>query len=188
MIIDRHTTLEEFIFYMDLFNLDESKIDELFGLLNNYKFSEMFRVSFDELKFKQLIELQTKIKSFHDLIFVSFEVLHGLKYNDIISLSAFDCLGFALYAKNEISRITNLFKDIEYKPTAEEERAGIKKLSHGFFGTIDWYARRMGISNHDEVVELNWMRIYQCLKIDSDNNIFEKRYRQIITQQQKLTR
>lgn len=186
MKINRYTSLAEFVFYLDVFNVDDKKIDQLFEQLKTYPLPELFKKSFNDLKFKQLIDLQERIKTFDDLIFISFEVVHDLKREDIINLSAFDCLKFAFYAKDELERITKLFSDIEYKPTAEEEKAGIKNISHGFFGTIDWYARRMGISDHDEVVELNWGRIYQCLKIDSENNRFEKRYRQIINQQNKM--
>lgn len=188
MKIDKNTTLAEFIFFIDVFNINEKKIDGLFEKLESYPIPDLLNKSFNELKFKQLIELQSGIKTFHDLIFVSFDVVYDLKQKDIMNLSAFDCLKFAFYAKDELERITKLFKDIEYKPTAEEEKAGIKNISHGFFSTIDWYARRMGIHNHDEVVELNWLRIYQCLKIDSDNNRFEKRYRQVINQQNKIKR
>lgn len=186
MTANRHTTLLEFILYLDTFKVEVSKIDSLLAGLENYPLPDIFNKSFNDLKFKQLIDLQTKIRDFNDLIFVSFDVVLDLKKEDIINLSAFDCLRFALYAKDELNRITKLFKNIEYKPTADEIKAGIKNISHGFFGTIDWYARRMGITDHDEVTELQWVRIYECLKIDSENNRFERRYRQVINQQNKV--
>ncbi len=193
MIVNKHTTLLEFLFYLDTFNVSEDKIEVFLSDMKNYHLPEIFTPTdkngnkgFNILKFRQLIDLQEKIKTFNDLLFVSFDVIHGLKQEDIINLSAFDCLKFALYTKSELERITKLFKAIEYKPTSEEIKAGIGKINHGFFGTIDWYARRMGISDHDQVVELNWVRIYECLKIDFDNNRFEKRYRQVVSQQQKL--
>jgi len=185
MIINKYTTLKDFIFYLDILNVDKITIDILFDRLKYYPLPDILKKSFNDLKFKQLIDLQTKIKTFNDLIFISFDVVHELNEKEIYKMSAFDCLKFAFHAKDELERITKLFKDIEYKPSADEEKAGIKNLSHGFFGTIDWYARRMGISNHDDVVELNWTRIYQCLKIDSDNNRFEKKYRQVVSQQKK---
>lgn len=186
MIVDKHTTLAEFMFYLDVFDTDQKIIDGLFDRLKTYPIPNIFFISFNELKFKQLIDLQTGVRTFDDLLFVPFNVIHDLSKEDILTMSAFDCIRFALYAKDELERITNLFKDIEYKASPEEQRAGIGKLSHGFFGTIDWYARRMGISDHDIVTEFQWVRVYKCLKIDFDNNNFEKRYRQVINQQNKL--
>lgn len=193
MIVDKHTTLAEFMFYLDVFNTDQKIIEGLFDRLKTYPIPDIFipideegRKGFDILKFKQLIDLQTGVKTFDDLLFVPFKVIHDLSKEDILTMSAFDCIRFALYAKDELERITNLFKDIEYKASPEEQRAGIGKLSHGFFGTIDWYARRMGITDHDIVTEFQWVRVYKCLKIDFDNNNFEKRYRQVINQQNKL--
>ena len=180
MKVDKYTTLAEFVFYIDILKPGEKIIEDLFSRLKSYPIPDIFHISFNELKFKQLIDIQSRVKTFDDMIFIPFEVIHDLSREDVISMGAFDCLRFALFAKDELERITKLFKSIEYKPSAEEQRAGIGNLSHGFFGTIDWYARRMGIANHDDVVELKWTRIYQCLKIDYDNNNFERRYRKII--------
>lgn len=185
MQIDKHTTLADFIMYADILKIDEQTIDNLFERLKSYPLCDMLKISFNELKFRQLIDLQTKIKTVNDMIFVPLEVVHDLKQKDVLQLSAFDCLRFALHSKDELERITNLFKTIEYKPTADEVKAGINTISHGFFGTVDWYARRMGITNHDEVVELKWTRIYQCLNIDYHNNKFERNYRKVIEQNNK---
>jgi hypothetical protein len=51
--------------------------------------------------------------------------------------------------------------------------AGIEKLNFGMFGLADWYARRMGISDHDEAFNTPWLRIWQCRK----NDIEEAEYR-----------
>lgn len=185
MQIDKNTTLADFIMYTDILKIDEQAIDNLFERLKSYPLCDMLKISFNKLKFRQLIDLQTKIKTVNDMIFVPLEVVHDLKQNDVLQLSAFDCLRFALHSKDELERITNLFKTIEYKPTSDEVKAGINTMSHGFFGTVDWYARRMGITNHDEVVELKWTRIYKCLEIDFYNNKFERNYRKVIEQSRK---
>lgn len=185
MQIDKHTTLADFITYVDLLNIDSDTIDNLFERLKHYPLCDMLRISFNELKFKQLIDLQTKIETVNDMIFVPLEIVHDLKQEDVIQLSAFDCLRFALHTKDELERITKLFKTIEYKPTSNEVKAGINMISHGFFGTIDWYARRMGITDHDEVTDLKWVRIYKCLEIDFYNNKFERNYRKVLEQNNK---
>lgn len=110
MIINKKTTLAEFITISDVFKIDEVTIDNLFEQLKSYPIVDIFRISFNELKFKQLIDLQTKIKTVNDMIFVPLEVVHGLKKEDVLQLSAFDCFRFALYSKDELERITNLFK------------------------------------------------------------------------------
>ena len=84
-----------------------------------------------------------------------------------------------------MERIGKLFKSLESDKTSEEIRAGIEKLDFGAFGLVDWYAKRMGIVDHEEVFATPWQRIYQCLKIDHENAEFEKRYRNIINRQNK---
>lgn len=185
MIIDRHTSFFELIFYKELIDVD-SQIMHLFDILKDYPVPEEYNMSLNELKFKQLNDLQSRIKTFDDLIFVSFEVIYELNKESVLQLSAFDCIRFGIFIKDELDRITNLFKAIEYKPSNEEMQAGISNLNHGFMGTIDWYARRMGYKDHDEVTELKWVRIYKCLKIDHDNNKFNRDYRKVIEHQNKM--
>lgn len=185
MILNSKTKLSEFFLCFDALKIENRLIDDLFDKLKEYHLTDKLNISFNTLKFRQLIDLQSRVQNFNDIIFVSLEVVHGIPKKKALDMSAFDCIKFALHTKDELERITKLFKNVEYKPTSEELRAGINNLSHGFFGTIDWYARRMGITDHDEVVELNWTTIYQCLKIDFDNNKFERNYRQIINKQNK---
>ena len=66
---------------------------------------------------------------------------------------------------------------MEYQPTPEEVQAGYYKmnLNLGEFPTLDWYARRMGIADHDEVLKVGWVRIFACKKIDHENQLFQKR-------------
>ena len=64
-------------------------------------------------------------------------------------------------------------------PTAEEIRAGINKMNFGVFGMIDWYARRMGITDHEEVMSVPWVRVYKCLDMDSQTNEYHKRLTKI---------
>lgn len=181
MRIDKHTKLADFLFYAEVFNISEDLINELFEKLDKYKPSKDYNISFNALKLKQLIDLQTKIKTSLDFLFIPFSVVHNISRNEVLKMTAFDCFSFSLHAKKELERIAKLFNAIEYKPSPDEVKAGIKNINHGAFGMIDWYAKRMGIKDHDEVAELSWVRIYECLKIDFDNNMFEKRYRKVIT-------
>lgn len=177
MTIDKNTTFAEFCYYMDVFDVSGDKFESMLNELKSYPVPEMFNKSLGELKFRQLNDLQESIKDFNDLLFDSFEIIYYASKEYVMTLPAFDCLRFALFVKDELEYISKLFKEIEYKPTPEEQRAGINNTSSGFFGLIDWYARRMGITNHDRVVELQWLTIYKCLKMDFDKNMFERRYR-----------
>ena len=51
----------------------------------------------------------------------------------------------------------------------------MEKLDFGSFGVLDWYARRMGITNQNEVREVAWVRIFQCMKNDAIKNEYERR-------------
>ena len=87
--------------------------------------------------------------------------------------------------KSEMERIGKLFQSLQSSNTADEKMAGIDRMNFGTFGVVDWYAKRMGIVNHDEVFATPWQRIYQCMKIDHEQNEFEKRYRKVVERSRK---
>lgn len=93
--------------------------------------------------------------------------------------------GFLNFVTAELERIGGLFKAIEHKPDADEIAAGIGDLDFGPFGLVDWYARRMGITNHDDVLSVPWLRVYQCMKMDSERDDFERRLRDVINNKYK---
>jgi hypothetical protein len=64
-------------------------------------------------------------------------------------------------------------------------RAGIDRLNFGVFGLIDWYARRMGITDHDEVLKVPVLRVYQCLKMDKEQQEYENRLAKVIRGERK---
>lgn len=111
--------------------------------------------------------------------------LTGISTERVASSKAIEVLGIVNMIQVEMERIGKLFKSLESDKTSEEIRAGIEKLDFGAFGLVDWYAKRMGIVDHEEVFATPWQRIYQCLKIDHENAEFEKRYRNIINRQNK---
>ena len=78
-----------------------------------------------------------------------------------------------------MQRINALFDSVKGKPTKEEEKAGIDKLKFGVFGLIDWYALRMGITDHEEVTKVPWGRGYKCLEMDNKRHEFDKRLAKI---------
>lgn len=93
--------------------------------------------------------------------------------------------GFVAFVTRELERIGDLFKRIEHTPDEDEVAAGVNDLDFGPFGLVDWYARRMGITNHDDVLRVPWLRVYQCMKMDAERDAYERRLRDVINAKYK---
>lgn len=92
---------------------------------------------------------------------------------------AMEMLGLRNMVVSEQERIAGLFKSLHREPEPAEIMAGIENLNFGMFGLADWYARRMGISDHDEAFDTPWLRIWQCRKNDMDEADYQKRLQNI---------
>ena len=79
-----------------------------------------------------------------------------------------------------------LFQSTIVNPTKEEIAAGIERLRFGPFGMVDWFAQRMHIADHDQVMALPWLRLYECARIDARRAEYERRLRDIYQQKNKL--
>lgn len=132
----------------------------------------------DDLTFGQLIRLQG-IKKVQDLFTVPFEVVLNLNENQVMEEKAVNALSFCGWVLREVKRINKLFESTNAKPTSEELMAGAEKLSFGPFGLIDYYALRMGIDDHDKVLDVPWVRIYKCMDIDAKKQKYERKLREI---------
>lgn len=84
-------------------------------------------------------------------------------------------------AARRSGKISKLFAKAKGTPTEREKKAGIDKLSFGLFGLLDWYALRMGITNHDDVLPVPWMRVYKCLDMDEKKALFNKKLQEVIS-------
>lgn len=102
-------------------------------------------------------------------------LLLGASSSDLLEADVNDVFGFLAFVKSELEKINKLFADIKRTYSKEEEAAGVHDLDFGSFGVLDWYARRMGITNQNEVRDVAWVRIYQCMKNDNDQAEFERR-------------
>ena len=91
-------------------------------------------------------------------------------------------VGLINFIQSELHRIADLFKQLKPHYTKEERQAGVEDLDFGIFGTIDWYAQRMGITNHDDVLRVPWLHIWQCSLIDKERHEYQERYQKAITQ------
>lgn len=106
------------------------------------------------------------------------KVLLGIDPYQLLEEDVNDVFGFTNFVTRELQRINKLFKDIKVNYSPEEIAAGIRDLDFGSFGVLDWYAKRMGITNQNEVRDVAWVRIYQCMKNDCQKNNFERKLSQ----------
>lgn len=138
--------------------------------------------------FGMLVQLQRTPTDDHDYLRTCCKlvsVLTGINEQRVASSQALQVLGIVNMVQSEMERIGKLFQALNTEHTSEEMSAGIDRLNFGAFGIVDWYAQRMGIVDHEEVFRTPWARIYQCMKIDHENNEFEKRMRKVIEHRSK---
>lgn len=138
----------------------------------------------DSLKMGQMLSLSSCKDSWGMFYDVCRELLN-LTDEETDAADAAEVVMFVGWASKQISDMNKLFGKIRSTKTAEEVRAGIDKLDYGAFGLVDWYAKRMGITNHDEVMDVPCLRVYQCLKMDTERGEFEKRLARIIREKTK---
>lgn len=120
-----------------------------------------------------LLELQGK--SYAELLTVAPRVLLHLSGGKIAALEVGKAGGLANMVAAELERIGKMWQECRVTPTEAEQRAGAEALNFGPFGLVDWFAKRQGISDHDRVLQVPWLTVWQCLKIDSERTIYERR-------------
>lgn len=135
--------------------------------------------SLNDITIGTLIELQS-ISTELDYILVPSRLLLGLKDKSILNEKVDRVLGFSLWVSEEVKRINKLFEGTNTEPTPEEKRAGIESLNFGLFGMLDYYAIRMGITDHEEVEKVPWLRVYKCLDMDAKKVKYERRLQTIL--------
>lgn len=134
--------------------------------------------SLDGLTLGQLIQLE-QIGAEKGVFAAIAEVLLGKGADWAMKAPALPMLGLRNMVVKEQDHIAGLFSSLVRAPEAAEVMAGIEKLDFGMFGLADWYARRMGITDHDEVFDTPWLRIWQCRKNDIEEADYQKRLHNI---------
>lgn len=130
----------------------------------------------------QLLQLQ-EMSTERDTFFVPCRVLFGMKDEEVAECRALEVVCFASWVAREVERIGKLFEKCHNEPRPQEVRAGIHRLNFGIFGMIDWYARRMGITDHEEVERVPWVRVYKCMQMDSETDAFNRRLNEVYRQE-----
>ena len=135
--------------------------------------------SLNGLTIGQLIDL-SEIGEENDSIYTIVNIVLGMERAAIDNARAVDVVRFVGWVSTEVGKINKIFSTTEQeKPTAQQKKAGIDTLQFGLFGMLDWYALRMGISDHDEVLKTPWLRIYKCLDMDNKRRAYENRLQKV---------
>ena len=133
----------------------------------------------DDLTIGELIELQN-IGSDYDVSFKPCMILFGLPEIKVREEEASKIYGLFMWVTSELERINKLFAKTSIAPTSEETQAGIEELQFGMFGLIDHYATRMGITDHECVERVPWVRVWKCLDMDAQRAKFQRRLQKIL--------
>lgn len=133
--------------------------------------------SLNFLTYGQLDDLRG-IDSSVDVIFSLCDIIFGKKL-DVYDEDVNKVFGFVNFCASELERINGLFSSMKTDYTSEEIEAGAKDLDFGSFGVLDWYAKRMGIADQNEVRDVAWVRIYFCMLNDHKQQEYERRLQRV---------
>lgn len=103
----------------------------------------------------------------------------GVGERELLDADAVSVLGCMNWIVRESGRVVRLFNGTTLPSTPEEKQAGVESLNFGLFGMVDYYALRMGITDHEAVERVPWMRVYKCLDMDSKRARYERRLRKV---------
>ena len=134
--------------------------------------------SLNDITMGQLAELHN-LATVYDCVYNPCGVLFGMNTKEVSDCKASEVLALAAWVAKEVERISKLFASTSVPPTPEERQAGVDELSFGIFGLMDYYALRMGITDHAEVERVPWVRVYKCMEMDAAKIRYERRLRDI---------
>lgn len=144
--------------------------------------------SFDMITFGQYSDLCDAMQESDHFIMVSKiikAIYPDVTDEEINATSAYDAFGFSIFAVKEADKINKIFSSVKASHTSEEVAAGIDRLQFGTFGILDWYAKRMGITDQNEVFAIPWVRIYQCMANDTEEAEFSRRLQRVYIEKNK---
>lgn len=141
----------------------------------------------NQLTIGQLIEL-SEVGDTNESLYRVTETVMGMQREETDRARAVDVVRLVGWVFGEVEKINKLFNQTKTNYTQRERQAGVEKLQFGLFGMLDWYARRMGIENHDDVLRVPWMRIYKCLDMDTKQSQYERRLNEIAAQELRTKR
>ena len=137
------------------------------------------------LTYGQLCDIQDCGKDLSGLLDAVCVILPNVSKERLMKEKAAIIVGAVTWIGKEIERINKVFERIAPRYTTDQIAAGVKMLQFGTFGVLDWYAKRQGITDQNEVRNVPWVRIWQCMKNDKETGEYEQRLQQVITNKLK---
>ena len=177
MKITPKTKLKKFLLIAEVVNIEiwNSKIANIKLPQNKYVPKNLNDLTWAQLS--TILNCKTNI----ELMFVASEVILKIKRKRLLRSPALQVIAFMIFVEKELEKIGKLFAQIAFKPSPEEVQAGISNLNFGLFGTLDWYAKRMRITDHETAEQTPWIRIYECMKNDNLTAEFQRKLTKIIS-------
>lgn len=133
----------------------------------------------NDLNMGELIQLQ-EIRDDISLLFIPCRVLLGVTDAEVLREEYDKVLSFSCWVAKEVGRVNKMFASTSIPPTPDEQQAGADRMHFGSFGLVDHYARRMGITNHEEVERIPWVIVHKCLDMDAQTMRYQRRLRDIM--------
>ena len=94
-------------------------------------------------------------------------------------------VGWCNFIQSELLRIKEMWSRCEVPIEALDKQAGVEQLNFGFFSILDAYAQRQHISDPDEVLKVQWVKVWQSLLKDAETFKFQRRKDKLIEMQFK---
>lgn len=127
----------------------------------------------------QMVTL-SQMKADWGLFYALCKEFLGMTEEETDAADAVQVVMFCGWCVGRLDDMNKMLQGLDAKHSSEQLRAGIEKLNFGIFGLIDWYAKRMGITDHEAVMDVPVLRVYQCLKMDNEQQQYEKRLAKIM--------
>lgn len=139
----------------------------------------------NDLTFGELVSIQAAGDTRSVVLALCRQILHVKNARRIMRTPCDKMSGFVQWVTREVTRINQLFDEASRRPTSDEIAAGVLDLNFGVFGVLDWYARRMGYRDQNDVLSVKWVRIYECTRMDAERDEYERRLRDILARKNK---
>ena len=188
MTINKHTTVAE---YMRIASLPALSIDIDNEFIKRLPLPKTYcgvAVKVEGLTLGQIEDIEAATKG-DDGIIAPIKVLYGISTNRILRSKLFDMLAVLHNITEAVEQVNKAFARIKANHTSEEIQAGVKRLNFGTFGVVDSYARRMGIWDHDYVLNnVPALLIARCMDIDHQIGEYQRRLNEIYSKKHNKKR
>lgn len=169
MKIYNTTTYKDFISILNTFSISDNDMKVLMDRASTIAIFDCYKFNYNDLTFGKLCALQNLKTGGQILLDAPFIILENIDKKKFFKQPILNALSFISNMNKELERIGNAFKSIEYKPSKEEIKAGIKEVNNSMHNIADWYALRMGIQDVSKVYDIKWGIIWAAMRIENQN-------------------